>query len=217
MKAFDLGSLNLKIIEHLLAIPFPYMDILRAQIQAAKLDNEIFPDCYRLRFEKKEKAPPLPQYVDAMPLSWQIPTNDVPLVFHLFTEGGYIRELEVVDMGLLKIDWKYIWDEGPILDFCYDEQLVSSFLMSRNFEIQKIICRAQSIDFIFKSSEEYDLASFRGCQVTKIFTDAVPMKAKFKICRPPDATGSFTIISSNGEIQFDCQLMFLRRNVCCCR
>ena len=202
-------ALNENLVAHLLRIPFPFSNTLHAQIQAAKIDSESFPDLYRLYFRQEVAAPLFPQYLDMMPLSWQIPTNDAPVLIQLFIKDGFISELEVIDMGLSKIHWEYVWNTLPMLDFCYDLQTVKNLLSSGQCMIYKIMHSQNSIDLGIQSQEQKFVASFRGCQILTLPEDTVCLQAKLEF-NNTTRDGSIAVTSADKKIDFTCQLLFLQ-------
>lgn len=209
MNISDFNALNEELIAHLLRIPFVFNNTLRSQLQVAKLDYESFPDLYRLYFRKDGESPLFPEYLDMMPLSWQILSGDAPLLIQLFIKDGFISELEVVNMGLGEIHWAYIWNAVPMLNFCYDLQAVEMFLSSEQHIIYRINYSQNSIDLGIQSQEQNVVASFRGCQIHVLPKNTEFLQTQFEF-KNSTTDSSILVTSTDGRISFTCQLPFLQ-------
>ena len=119
MAKYDIEDLNRKLIQFVQKCPFPFPDILREQLQSARIENEIYQDCYKILFFPDPSSPPFPVKFPTLAQGCQILKDTGPFCCQLFVEDGYVVQFEVVDMGLTEIDWDYFWSNTPIWDIEY--------------------------------------------------------------------------------------------------
>ena len=210
MTTYIAEQINRKLIELLLSIPFPYNDILKQQIEASTLSSTETPYVYSIHFHLAQSAQRFPEWLDIVPLSWQILVDNVPVTCELFLDNGYIEDLEIVDMGFERIQWDCFFDTSPCLDFEYSERHVYEFLSSESLILEKARNDSMKVDLLLKSSGKSIVASFRGCQTRRLDLSKLPAQVVFEISEAKEKEYKYTIRSSDGNIDFDCALLFLK-------
>lgn len=206
----DKKKMNQMLIEQLLAIPFPYSDILRVQVSAAALTTKEYSGYYCIHFEKIDKTICLPSWLDKMPLSWQIPTDDIPYLCQLFVKDGYIDMLEIIDMGFNEIKWEYVWTALPVFDYEFDEQNIYKHLTSKELFIEKILLCDDCIDLLIVVDDISLIASFRGCVVRRLASDNFPRACQIKFEQIYNTDYRYLVHTDDDVIDFDCAMVFLQ-------
>lgn len=145
MEEFSYNAINKKLIDYLMHFPFPYIDILREQIAACRITNEWYSDCYIIHFHRNENTRQLPLWLPTVSQGCQVLKENGPLSCQLYIESGYIVQFEVIDMGMNKIDWEYLWSHKPIFDVEYDLSTIINYLTTEKLIISKIRVKQQYV------------------------------------------------------------------------
>lgn len=200
---------NNRLMEQLLSIPFPFTDILREQLAAAKVTNIIYPDCYCLQFAVTQQTRLLPAWLDTVPLSWQVLTQDAPIDCCLFVKDGYVDALEIVDMGMKPIDWALYWSLPPTMDYEFDPQIIGRRLESNDFAIEKVHIHNKSVDF--QIANEALVLCLRDCAVQSLALEHFPVRGPFLLRSNPSGAYQFSLYSQDDTIRIDCNWVCMQK------
>ena len=204
----EIEKINTRLIKQLIAIPFPYSATLKEQTDAALFTVTITPSYYCVHFQLSTRVNTLPDWLDAMPLSWQFLVDEAPVLCQLFVKEGYIARLEIIDLTFNCIKWDKIWTASLLLDYEYNIHHIRKHLTHNELVINKVLHIGRSIDLSLEISGNRFVASFRGCQVRKLMPEALPTKCHLSIFDSP--TNSIAITSNVADIEFDCELCFIQ-------
>lgn len=204
----DVEKINIWLINQLLAIPFPYGEILKEQTDTAVLTVTATSSHYCVYFQLSPRVNSFPDLLDAMPLSWQFLHEEAPVLCQLFIKEGYISRLEIIDFTLNGIRWDKIWTANPLLDYEYNMHHIRKHLTHHVLVINKILHIGRRIDLSLEVSGNRFVASFRGCHVRKLMQSSFPIKCH--LCISDSKSNSFAITSDVVGIDFDCELCFIQ-------
>jgi len=198
------------LIECLLAIPFPYTNVLRKQINASSYTTTDYSYQFWIDFHVDANMQALPNWLDDMPLSWQIIAPNCPLLCQLFTKCGYIDRLEIINMAFSEINWEHVEHIHPMLDYEYDRQVIREKITNNTSEITKVNIIGDRIDWSQNLDGRIRTVSFRGCLIQKFVWNDAPMNCLINISEIVDHDYQFIIQSSDGNIEFKCAMIFLQ-------
>lgn len=212
-----LNVINQKLIQLLLAvsesISFPFHAILKNQISASQITYSDSQYVYIIHFHPRCDVQRLPEWIDSMPLSWQVCIDDVPVLCQLFVDhNGYVEDLEIMDMGFEQINWEVFFEKPLCRNFEYNEQCVFNYLSAGPMTLEKIINSGRCVDFMLRNSTQNTVVSFRGCEIHRLPTAQLPMKANIQISKALDNKFRYSIHSTDTNIEFKCETIFIRLN-----
>lgn len=209
---FDLKSIeyvNTRLINLLLTIPFPDSKILYEQIYKSSCSNTVFPDYYCIHFKTDKFSNHLSYNLDEMPLSWQMIADGDPVLCQLFIKSGYVDKLEVMNLVYKDIPWEKVWEASLLLDFEYDIQNIINYIVGKEISINKILHFGGNLDLDIESQDKCFVVSFRNCKVRKL--KSASEQCVLSIDKLNDAGASrYAVLSDNGAIDFDCDLIFIQ-------
>ena len=201
--------LNNRLLEYLCCIPFPYADILKKQVKTSAITHSAHPGCYQIYFTPDKQAPQFPLWLNAMPLSWHVFVDSVPVDFLLFIKEGFLECLEVIDMDFREINWEYIWSAPIVERFEYDAASVCNIVNGKDISVSHIHISPPHICFAVVINARTADLTFKNCVVRKMVKNGDSNQHKLKITH---TLFGFSIQSSDLDIDFDCKNMFLEWN-----
>lgn len=207
----EIDHMRDKLIVQLLSIPFPFRDVLREQIRASALTVTALDDYFCVTFSPIKSVIPFPAWLPSCPLAWQIPTDDAPVIGQMFQQSGVIEKYEIIDMGLTKIKWDYVWNAKPLSDIEYDSGIIIRTLAAKSASIQKIVFQENTIDIALSVGEYPQVASFRGCTNLETHPIDVPVMTRITI-NTHQSPPRFFVSLCDGLLSFRCDEVYLRHH-----
>lgn len=199
------------LIVQLLSIPFPFRDVLSEQICASALTVTVSDDYFCIAFNQTKSVIPFPAWLPSCPLTWQIPTDDAPIIGQLFQRNGVIEKYEIIDMGLTKIKWDYVWSAKPLSDIEYDSGIIIRTLTAQSATIQKILFWENAIDIALSVGEYPQVARFRGCVNIEMYPIDVPVLTRITM-NMHQSSPPFFVSLCDGLISFRCDEVYVHHH-----
>lgn len=201
-----------RLIDFVLTFPLPsaLKDILREQVTDATFTVEHYDDCFKILFEHKKGVKTFPTWVPFLIQSCQFLKDGCPLSCQLFVEKGYVVQFEVVDMGLHKIDWGYLWEHDPIFDIEYDFGYIKNQLELEEVNITNFWKEKTSVSLEVDTNGCHHTIQLNGCTVRAFPTAGTLCDCKLQINSECHDEPPYTIFSADGEIDIMCSLIGLQ-------
>ncbi len=201
-------DISMCLIKRMMSFYFPYHDILSQQIDLSEITIRECDDLFEIFFNVDSNAPPLPNYLDTMPISWHVyPESGVPYCCQLYiNQYGYIQVLEVIDMKFEHIDWNGFWNFPILVDYDYDISHLLNMVNCGPLNVKQIRIVSKAIQFYLESNNFRTSLCFSNCTIRNCEPESLPACLNLEIQKGSDG---FRVQSKDGCIDFDCSLAYI--------
>lgn len=202
---------QVRLIDQLLSIPFPFTDILRNQINASAITVKDLNDYFCIEFTPSKSEIPFPSWLPRVLLDWQLCVDGVPILGQLFQQNGFIQKYEIIDMGFTGIKWEYLLSSKPVPDTIYDLDEIIKILTATPVTILKAEERQNGIDVAMTKNGVYWVTCFRGCADCDLSSVKLPSTKQLSVSvSQPER--QYSITSCDGCVSFQFSEVYLCHN-----
>lgn len=208
-------SLAQDLIDFMLTFPLPrnFKKILQEQVASATFSVEHYEDCFKILFKSKESVKTFPAWTPTLLQSCQLLKDSGPFVCQLFVEKGYIVQFEVVDMGLIKIDWDYFWLHEPIFDIEYDLGCIKKKLEIEGVSVSRFWACKTAVSFELDANGHHHTVHLNGCNIRTFPTAGTLNNCTLIINSECHDEPPYTVMSVDGRIDITCALIGLQKHL----